>query len=688
MPAGMAMKKFKKVLLRVSIVAAVVAAGWGSYRLVRQLPERQREVPTTRVRRGDVVVRTFSRGELRAVRSMTLIAPNLFGTVQVTKLAPLGAFAREGDLVVEFDDAEVLSRLEEKQLELEQVAERIKKAEADLAIRRNQDEVELLRARYAVRRAELEVKRNELLSAIDAKKNILNLEEAKRRLDKLKSDIESRRKQAEAELAVLREERNKAELELAREQQRLRQVKLLAPMSGLVAIRQQRTGFFFAGTQLPDIREGDELRPGMPVVDILDLSELEVVARVGELDRANLHEGQQVLIRLDALPDKTINGKIKTLSGTASADVYSNDPAKKFDVTFEVDMRELLTALGAKPEQIQRILAMAEQNRKRAPVQASAPPMMLAGMFSPGGAMASGGAPSAGGGGMAGGFGGAGPVGAGAGGAGGFPGSGGGFPAAGGGFPGAGGQEGQQGARRQGGGAFFTQMLARLPEDQRKKVEEALKKELQGKRLEELEPEQRRAIFQRLREQMSGLFPGRPPGGAPSGQGPAAPGQGPSGGAPARAFGEGNELLRLASRGGAGQFSDAQLANAKLPPPPEEDSQLDVLLRPGLLADVEIIVEKIPDAIHIPIQCVFEKDNRPIVYVKVGNRFEERVIKPLKRSENTMVVAEGLREGELVALADPTAKPGQKKSEPAGGQSPTPMGGLGGAGMGSPGRGR
>mgnify|MGYP003920320819 CR=1 FL=1 len=666
------MKKFKRALVRASIVAAVVAAGWGSYRLVRQIPERQREVPTTRVRRGDVVVRTFSRGELRAVRSVTLIAPNLFGTVQVTKLAPLGAFAREGDLVVEFDDAEVLSRLEEKQLELEQIGERIKKAEADLAIRRNQDEVELLRARYAVRRAELEVKRNELLSAIDAKKNILNLEEAKRRLDKLKSDIESRRKQAEAELAVLREERNKAELELAREQQRLRQVKLLAPMSGLVAIRQQRTGFFFAGTQLPDIREGDELRPGMPVVDILDLSELEVVARVGELDRANLHEGQQVLIRLDALPDKTIQGKIKTLSGTASADVYSNDPAKKFDVTFEIDMRELLTALGAKPEQIARILATAEQNRKRAPAQSAGPPMMLAGMFGPGGPIAAAG-PGGAGGGMASGFG---PP---AGGPGGFPA---------GGFPGAGGQGGQAGARRPGGGGFFAQMLARLPEDQRKKVEEALKKELQGKKLEDLDPEERRAVFQKLREQMGGIFPGRPPGGGAPFQAPGGAEQASQAGPPARSFGEGNELLRLASRGGASQFSDAQLANAKLPPPPEEDSQLDVLLRPGLLADVEIIVERIPDAIHIPIQAVFEKDNRPIVYVKVGNRFEERVIKPLKRSENTMVVAEGLTEGEVVALADPTAKPGQRKTEPAAGQGAPPMVGLGGGGAAGPPRGR
>ena len=59
--------------------------------------------------------------------------------------------------------------------------------------------------------------------------------------------------------------------------------------------------------QIPDIREGDTLRPGMPVADILDLSELEVLARVGELDRANLHEGQEVSITLDAVPEQQVS---------------------------------------------------------------------------------------------------------------------------------------------------------------------------------------------------------------------------------------------------------------------------------------------------------------------------------------------------------------------------------------------
>src|SRR5574341_397515 len=113
----------RKIIIRLAGIAVVLAAAWFAYRFIQRLPQRQVHVPTTQVRRGDVVIRAYSRGELRAVRSVTLTAPNLFGTVQVTKLAPLGSFAREKDLIVEFDDSEVLSRLEEKQLELEQIDE-------------------------------------------------------------------------------------------------------------------------------------------------------------------------------------------------------------------------------------------------------------------------------------------------------------------------------------------------------------------------------------------------------------------------------------------------------------------------------------------------------------------------------------------------------------------------------------
>jgi HlyD family secretion protein len=126
--------------------------------------------------------------------------------------------------------------------------------------------------------------------------------------------------------------------------------------------------------------------------------------------------------------------------------------------------------------------------------------------------------------------------------------------------------------------------------------------------------------------------------------------------------------------GAARGFSEKELASAKLPPPPEEDTQFDVLLRPGLLADVSILIERIPNAIHVPMQAVFEKEGKPVVYVKTGNKFDMRVIKPAKRSESTMVIADGVKPGEIVALSDPTAKKSDAKGKEKGPGGP--MGAL------------
>ncbi len=686
----------KKNIIRALGIVALAAAAWYGYHFFQQLPQRQQQVATTRVRKGDVIIRAYARGELRAVRSVTLTAPNLFGTVQVTKLAPMGSLAKEKDLIVEFDDSERRAQLEETLLEVEQIDEQVKQKQAELAIRNNQDQVDLLRARYSVRRAELEVQRNPLLSEIDAKKNQLTLEESRRRLKQLESDIKSRQEQALAELAVLRETRNKSMIDVAREQQRIAQTRMLASMTGLVAVKQNRGGAMFFGQQLPDIREGDTIYPGTAVADILDLSELEVVAKVGELDRANLHEGQDVIMELDAISGKKFHGKIKGMSGTASANIWSGDPAKKFDVLFSIDMRQLLKGLGAKPEQIERIMKTAEQNAKKAP-PSSAQSASLA-MFMGGGPGGTAGGMSAGGqGGMQGG------------------------EAGGGNQMMVGGQGGMQqgglgeemraggqgdrsgrgeGYRMRGGGGVGGSLFAQIPEADRQKFREAFQKELAGKSMRELSPEDRQKVFEKaaktagIKLPQGMVFGGRQgsPGGQP-GRGSASAAGAPGGRPGMEMGGPGGPSIGLtgfesapaaAASLTAALGTEEERAKAQLPLPPEEDTQLDVLLRPGLLADVEIIVEKIPNAIHIPNQALFEKEGKLIAYVKVGGRFEPRPVTLLKRSESTVVVQDGLRPNEIVALADPTlSKKDQKKTEGKAGAGSMP--GMGGGGGGSEG---
>jgi len=635
---------FKKVIFRLLGLAILVGLGYGGYRFFKQLPERQEQIATAKVQRGEVVIRAFSRGEVHAVRSATLLAPNLFGTVQITALAPVGALAREKDLVVEYDDSERQAALEEARLGVQQVDESIKQVKATQAIQASQDTVDLLTARYTVRRAELNVQQNPILDAIDAKKNILTLDEAKRALQQLEVDAKSRQDQFTSQLAVNQESRNRSLLNVTQELNRIAQTKSLAPMTGLVAIRQNRAGNFNFGQQMPDVREGDTLQPGMPVVDVLDLSEVEVWAKVGELDRANLTEGQDALLQLDAIPDKQFHGKIKALSGTATSDVFSGDPSKKFDVVFSVDMRQLLAGVGMKPAEIDRIMATAVENAKKnlgGPIGGS---IFTAGPADQGEAQA--------------------------------------------GTPGA--ADNQSGGRR-GGGRGGRGGQGGMSQGDRQKMQDLIKQAQNGT------PEQR----QKLIEQFTQAMAASP---APSGRGAGGrggEGRGAGGGrqGEGRAMGEGraagegrgssdagrdaggpaggNALDQLVRRYSVSQYTEEERNNAKLPLPPEEDSQVQVLLRPGLLADVEIQVEKIPNALHVPAQAVFQKNGKPTVFVQQKNkRFVPREVQLVKQSESMMVLASGVQAGEIVALSDPTADKSGKKEKSEKKSQAGPMGGM------------
>ena len=784
------MRKIAARLLVLAVLAGVVAGG---YYLVQQIPQEKEDFPLAPVRRGDLVVRTHLRGELQAVRTLSLTAPNLGSATQITQLAPAGALASTSDLIMEFDDSERQAALEDAQLDVDRVNEQLKKAQADLEIRKSQDDVELLKARFAVRRAELEVKKNELISAIDARKNVLTLEESQRREQKLEQDIKSRLQQREAELAVLREERRKAQIDVDREKRRIAQSRVLSPMSGLVSILQNRAGGRGGfGQTTPDIQEGDQIPAGMEVAKILDLSEMELLAKVEELERANLHEGQEAIVRLDALPGKDVKAKVKRLGNTASLNVFAGEATKKFDVVLSIDMRQLLTHVGASREQADRILAKSRENALR--TQSASRGGRRGGGEAPGGAGFAGGRQGGGQGGSGpaafGGFGGGGQGGRsgpggrqqgseargqrGGGGQGG-PGGGGGGQVSGedrqqmrqrmqqllggrdiqslsqeerqkifqqlrgggqrggsggpggggfgGGGPGAGGQArggrqggrgrgqragagqpgqgdpaaGGRGERQQGGeargqgrrggqGRGGGQGGGQLSGEDRQNARQRMQQLLGGRDIQSLSQEERQRIFQQLRQSAGGGGAGGPGGGGGRG-GFGGPGGGGGRGAPGGGTG-GAAGGNRGGGGGAQQFTAEDREKAQLPQPPREGSDVDVLLRPGLLADAEIIVDKIENTLYVPYQGIFEVNGNPVVYVWDGNGLDTRRVELGKRSESQIAIVSGLEEDELIALEPPDAEVrrsrANRKTVSRGTQPSFP--GAGGPGAGGGGR--
>jgi len=302
------------------------------------------EIPTATVSEADIQLKVLATGALRAKESRVIAAPPIAGgTLQIVQLERFGARLKKGDVVVAFDPSQQEYNLAQNRSDLQQAEQEITKAKADAAVQVAEDKTALLKAKFAVRRAELEVTKNELVSKIDAQKNLLALDEAKRDLTQLEQDIRSHSASNEAAFAISEEKRHKARLAMDQAEQNIKKMQVLAPIDGLVVIRGNRDasgGIFFGGMTLPDYHVGDQVNPGSPIAEVVDISQLELQAQVGETERTIIKSGQSVNLEVFALPGETFKGKVQTVGGATSHEFWDDAAQQKFDVAVLLDAQD------------------------------------------------------------------------------------------------------------------------------------------------------------------------------------------------------------------------------------------------------------------------------------------------------------------------------------------------------------
>jgi HlyD family secretion protein len=91
-----------------------------------------------------------------------------------------------------------------------------------------------------------------------------------------------------------------------------------------------------------------------------------------------------------------------------------------------------------------------------------------------------------------------------------------------------------------------------------------------------------------------------------------------------------------------------------------ELNESDPRLRPGMTARVEIQVEQRPHALYVPLEAVFDRDGRTVVYAWSRGRLEERDVVPGPSNRDFVVIEKGLQKGERVALKDPGSAEGAR----------------------------
>jgi HlyD family secretion protein len=302
---------------------------------------------TVRVIRKDFAPALRLNGTTQAARSYVATTPILEGaqinTMVITKLISSGSRVKSGDILVEFDPQAQMKDFLDKQNTFVSLSGQVAQKKADEEIAKAKDDSALKQAEDDLSRAKLEVQKNEIVSRIDAEKNQEALEEADATLKQLRETYEHKRASAQAAIRMLELQRDRAQEAMHYAQGNSSRMSLRSPMDGVAVFNT-----LWLSGRMRTVQLGDSVRPGMPILQVVDPSKMQVHVNVNQVDLTRLSVGQHAQIHLDAYPGLVFPGVLQQLSPVGHNGTFS-DTIRNFSAMFQIqgDDPRLLPDLSA-----------------------------------------------------------------------------------------------------------------------------------------------------------------------------------------------------------------------------------------------------------------------------------------------------------------------------------------------------
>lgn len=301
-------------------------------------------------------------GKTQAVQARAILAPLLAGqqvsTLTITRMAPNGAHVKRGDLLAEFDRQAQLRDFTDKQAQSSDENDKVLEAQAKEIADRAKDETDIVQAEDNLSKARLEMQKIDILSRIDAEKTRENLDEAEATLAQLKETFNLKRKAAQASIRILEIQRDRTRETMLHAQANAALMQIRSPIDGIVVYNT----IWKEGT-MGEVQAGDQVRPGVPFMQVVDPAAMEVEVKVNQEDLLHLLPGQTARVYLDAYPDLVLHGQFESIDPMGQRGDFSS-VLRTFTATFSIQGNDprLMPDLSAAVE----ISSDGHDNRERA----------------------------------------------------------------------------------------------------------------------------------------------------------------------------------------------------------------------------------------------------------------------------------------------------------------------------------
>lgn len=313
------MRPFKiHVILLLAICAlSVSCSNSGDYRVVKAI-------------KGPFHLKVHANGQLKSSASTYIGCPSIrrFWNYTISFMAPEGKEVKPGEPILGFDARQLQERFMVKSSELETAKNELAK----------------------IRLVEQEQKDNFILQAEEARGKEENAKLKSQQPEELASLNEVQKMRMQYELATLNRELSqnrvknqtvgmetrihaqenivkRLETEVAELQESIDRMRVKAPKAGIVVYTNNWDGKKKA--------VGDRCWVGENVMELPDLTRMEVAAVIPEPEAGKVKTGLPVEIRLDSNPDRVFNGKLDSL-GRIFRTKSAEQPAMVFDASITI----------------------------------------------------------------------------------------------------------------------------------------------------------------------------------------------------------------------------------------------------------------------------------------------------------------------------------------------------------------
>ncbi len=285
------------------------------------------------VQKGDFKVVVTASGELRAPKFVNITGPQnmqqaeVWNGVKIQSIVPEGTTVKEGDVVAELDRSPAASKMAEVSLAMQKAQAQHEQASLDSTLNLSKAREEMRTKVLTLEEKKLAKEQSKYEAPSVQRQTEIDYERAQRALKQDSADLITRVEQAKAKMREVGTDLERQRNKLKIVQEVMGSFTIKAPASGMVIYIKDWNGKKRA--------VGSQVSPWDPGVATLpDMSTMESVTFVNEIDVRKLSVGMPVLLSLDADPEKKLMGKVTAVANVGEQ--RPNSDAKVFEVKVEV----------------------------------------------------------------------------------------------------------------------------------------------------------------------------------------------------------------------------------------------------------------------------------------------------------------------------------------------------------------